>query len=339
MSRTIDPWIGRTSLRTGVAALIALSTLTARARAGEPPEQAAKALFEQALERMASGDHPSACRMLEQSDRLDPGMGTKFRLAECREQIGELSLARDGFRAVAEAAKSAGQPDRERVARGRQVAVEARMPAIQLVIPSSVAALKGVEILLDGRILSAAQWGEAQLVDVGEHVVEARAEGREPLRRPVWLHHEGDRATAAIAPLKVIPPAPAGGSAARRPGERPVRGGAAAGGGGVWERYQWPILAGGTALALVGVGAGASIKASSRFDTLRASCGGTAGGCSERDKDAVAQDATMGAVMLGAGGVVAAVSIVLTVVAVRSGAAAPVKISVGPGAVGLSGRF
>ena len=67
---------------------------------------------------MQQGKYAEACPKLEESMRLDSGIGTQFNLADCNEHIGKLATAWAGFLDVAAAAKAASQPDREKVARG-----------------------------------------------------------------------------------------------------------------------------------------------------------------------------------------------------------------------------
>src|ERR1700712_2696749 len=97
-------------------ALFAL-TIASPAMAADPA--AAQALFNDAKQLMTTGRYAEACPKLEESQRLDPGVGTLFHLADCDEHVGKTASAWAAFLEVAAEAKSSGQPARERVARDR----------------------------------------------------------------------------------------------------------------------------------------------------------------------------------------------------------------------------
>ena len=77
---------------------------------------AAQALFDEAMRLMKADQNAAACPKLEESQRLDPGMGTEFRLAECYEKVGKLASAWAKFVSVADSAAVARMSDREAVA-------------------------------------------------------------------------------------------------------------------------------------------------------------------------------------------------------------------------------
>src|SRR2546430_16366957 len=105
----------RTRTLTLIALPFALCALTATspARAGDPA--AAQALFTEAKQLMAQGKYAEACPKFDESQRLDPGMGTLFHVGDCDEHLGKTASAWAAFLEVAAQAKAAGQPARERV--------------------------------------------------------------------------------------------------------------------------------------------------------------------------------------------------------------------------------
>jgi hypothetical protein len=109
---------------------IAVLTVISPALAQEPKDRA-QALFDEARRLMREDKHAEACPKLKESQRLDPGMGTQFRLAECYEAIGKLEAAQSAFREVADAARQAGQAKREAVARERAAAIEAKLAKLK----------------------------------------------------------------------------------------------------------------------------------------------------------------------------------------------------------------
>src|SRR6478609_5986805 len=64
---------------------------------------AAEALFSEARGLLERGNFSEACAKFEESERLDPGMGTEFYLAKCWEQVGKTASAWAMFRRVASA--------------------------------------------------------------------------------------------------------------------------------------------------------------------------------------------------------------------------------------------
>lgn len=138
---------------------------------------AATSLFYEARALMRKGQYAAACPKLEESMRLDYGIGTEFNLADCNEHLGKTATAWSGFLDVAAAAKAAGQPKRESVARDRAKAIEARVPKLVVEVPKPTS---GMEVRRDGVVVGSAEWGTAVPVDPGTHHVVVSAPGKAP---------------------------------------------------------------------------------------------------------------------------------------------------------------
>ena len=95
---------------------------SARADASLADKAAAQSLFDEGRKLMSAGKYADACPKLAESQKLDPGVGTQFHLADCYEKLGQTASAWAGFLEAASAAKSMGQADREKVARERAAA-------------------------------------------------------------------------------------------------------------------------------------------------------------------------------------------------------------------------
>ena len=80
----------------------------AAAKAPDDPA-AAQALFYEARQLMKENKFGLACPKLEESLRLDYGIGTEFNLADCNEKLGRLATAWSQFISVASAAKTQKQ--------------------------------------------------------------------------------------------------------------------------------------------------------------------------------------------------------------------------------------
>ena len=141
--------------------------------------QEATRLFDAARASLARGDVAEACSQFDQSERLDPQLGTKLHLADCLEKQGKLASAWLQFRAAQvlaaeRIAKGAVEP-REQVAQLRAAKLKARLPTLKLQIRTK---LSGQTIALDGHDLSPRSWSSATAVDPGTHVLEVSAPGR-----------------------------------------------------------------------------------------------------------------------------------------------------------------
>jgi hypothetical protein len=165
----------RTRRALSIAIFIVAAGVPLGARAAQPGDKAAaQALFDEGLALMNEGRHPEACPKLEESARIDPAMGTRFRLAECHEAIGRTASAWAGFVEVADLAKAAGQDARENVARSRAEALRPRLAHLVIVAEATPA----LEVRRDGSIIGEAQWGQKIPIDPGITRITATAPGR-----------------------------------------------------------------------------------------------------------------------------------------------------------------
>ncbi|APR85360.1 Hypothetical protein A7982_10709 [Minicystis rosea] len=183
-----------------IAGLVLALGVAPRAHAQVSQEKAAQAAFDEGMELMKRHKLAEACPKLEESQRLDPGMGTAFRLAECYEGLGRLARAWDLYRAVATEAKAKNNRQRETYAKKRVEALEPKLGRMTVVVSSAIADTPGLTVTRDGEPVTRASWGASTHVDPGEHTLRATAPGRKP-----W-----ETRTAAIAPgtsLDVVIPA------------------------------------------------------------------------------------------------------------------------------------
>lgn len=175
--------------RTSLSVVVLLLLTPLASRAADPledfPDAAhAQTLIREARALMHTGNYRDACPKLEESLRLEAGIGeagigTQFDLADCNEQIGKLATAWAGFLAVASQSKAANQNDREKSARRRARALESRLPKLVIAVSS---AEQGLEVKRDGIALDTAGWGAAVHVDPGTHRVTVTVPGKKP-----WL--------------------------------------------------------------------------------------------------------------------------------------------------------
>ncbi|MDB4996135.1 MAG: putative rane protein, partial [Myxococcaceae bacterium] len=115
-----------------VLLLAGATLLASNAYAGDPA--AAQQLFSDAKKLIAENKWADACPKLEESQRLDPGMGTQFNLANCYEHVGKTASAWAAFIEVAGQAKAAGQAPREKAARDRANVLEPKLSKLTVTV-------------------------------------------------------------------------------------------------------------------------------------------------------------------------------------------------------------
>lgn len=163
----------------------------------------AQKLYDDAMKLMEEKKYAEACPKLAESNRLDTGMGTRFHLGDCYENVGRLASAWALFVEIADEAKRTGQTGRESVARERATRLEARLPKITLQVPPSVANITGVEVRDNDNVVNPPLWGQPLPLDPGKHTITATAPGRRKWEKVVLLK-EGAAETVAIGELAPV---------------------------------------------------------------------------------------------------------------------------------------
>src|SRR6186713_2555584 len=100
---------GRCLTRLALLTPLMLAPAVASAQADAQQKAAAEALFDEAYQLLAQGQYESACRRFEQSQEIDPGVGTLLYLGDCFERSGKTASAWATFREASSAALAAGQ--------------------------------------------------------------------------------------------------------------------------------------------------------------------------------------------------------------------------------------
>src|SRR5262249_13171001 len=98
------------------ACWLALGATPALAQTSASDKAAAEALFDQGVRLMKQNSFADACPKLEESERIDPAVGTLLYLGECYERVGKTASAWATFREAASLASTSNQADRARVA-------------------------------------------------------------------------------------------------------------------------------------------------------------------------------------------------------------------------------
>jgi len=193
-----------------------LLTFVASLRGARADSATAQALFDQAKKLMAAGKYDEACPKLAESQRLDPGIGTKYNLADCYEKQGKLATAWGLFLEVAAESKAAGQPDREKVARGRAETLKPKLPYLSITVADGATA--GLEVKRDDIVVGQAQLDTPIPVDPGKHTVSATAPGKKPWQATVTTTKAGATETVQVPALEDAPAGAPGYASAPQPG-------------------------------------------------------------------------------------------------------------------------
>ncbi|HKO47421.1 MAG TPA: hypothetical protein VJV79_06845 [Polyangiaceae bacterium] len=183
----------------------------ARAEAGAAQKAAAESLFDDGLKAMKSGRFNEACPKLEESERIDPAIGTLLYLGECYEKSGRTASAWATFREAASAAQAQGETERTRVAASRADRLQASLSKLTLKVVPETAQHATLRVTRDNVPLAKALFGVAIPVDPGKYRIVASADGYQNYEAEIEVLANGDSKTLEIPALAVsTTPAAAG---------------------------------------------------------------------------------------------------------------------------------
>ncbi len=174
----------------------------AHAEASAAQKAAAESLFDDGLKAMKSGHFAEACPKLEESERIDPGIGTLLYLGECYEKTGRTASAWATFREAASAAQAQGETDRTRVAATRADRLQPSLSKLTIRVSPETAQLGALRITRDNTVLASALFGVAIPVDPGKYRVVASADGYQSFETEIEVAANGDSKSVEIPALK-----------------------------------------------------------------------------------------------------------------------------------------
>ena len=232
-------------------------------------------LFDQARRLVAAGRYPEACPKFEESQRLDPGIGTQFNLADCYEHTDRIASAWALFLDVASSAGGTGQQARETLARKRAAALEPKLSKLTIVAPRDVT---GLEVRRNGEPLGGMLWNNPTPVDPGSYTIEATAPGKKKWSTIATVGPDGAMVSVTIPVLEngetmsSQPPTPPGdeGRPLRALSEAPP---AATGDPGKTERIL-ALVAGGAGVVGLGLGSFFGLRSISKHSDYASLCSG-----------------------------------------------------------------
>jgi serine/threonine-protein kinase len=171
------------TLRLG-ALLVGVSTSVvwasdALAQASAAERTTAEALFDEGVKLMKSGNFQEACPKLENSQRVDPAVGTLLYLGECYEKLGRPASAWATFREAQSAAEASGQTKRAQTAKQRVEKVEKDLAYLVIEVADATRSLPGLRITRGGIDAGTSIIGAPVPVDPGDVKIEVSAPGHQ----------------------------------------------------------------------------------------------------------------------------------------------------------------
>jgi hypothetical protein len=243
-----------------LALAIAVVTFVRPALAHDP-ERAAD-LFREGRDALNAGDFDTACGKFSESESLDPRVGTLINLAICEEGRHKVAAAHRYWQQATDFARATSDP-RTDYCTEQLTRMERRVP--RLTIRLQGAAPPDTQVARDGVELGTSGLGLPLPVEVGHHVVTARAAHHAPHSYDVELP-EAESLEIQVAPgeLLIEPSAPAPSTA-----------------GAAEERSPGPLRSvayatAGLGIVALGVGTAFGLHAISSGNTASAHCDGDA---------------------------------------------------------------
>lgn len=190
----------------GAALLTATLFSGSPARAQSASDKAAaEALFDEGVKLLKAGNYEEACKKLETSQRVDPGIGTLLYLGDCYKKVGRTASAWAIFREAASKAEAAGESDRARAGMKRADELEGSLSRVTFEIADENMTVDDLVIKQGERPVNRALWGTAIPVDPGQLKVVAEAPGYESWETTLLVGENGSTATLTVPPLVKLP--------------------------------------------------------------------------------------------------------------------------------------
>ncbi len=351
MSRLLFPWLTRHFrwlCALGVLLTSCLLGTPARAQASAENKAAAEALFDQAMELLKADKLEQACERFEQSQRIDPAVGTLLYLAECYERTGRYASAWATFREAASSAAASGQSERATIGTQRAEKLEPLLSRITYQVGAN-AELEGFELTQDGKSVRRIVFGVPIPIDPGSHLMHAQAPGHQPWELQVQVPQQASNVEVTVpsltpAPQEVAPAAPAPAVAAPPP--EPATAAPVAESEPAGSDRTWVWVSAGVGVAGLGVGVVFGIKAARHDDDAEQYCDDAL--CFDPRGEEASNDARDAALIANIGyGVGAAgllTSLILAVISVEDDTAAggwqvAPRVSHAGGGIDLRGSF
>ncbi len=203
----------RTASRWAVAGVALLGSIVAssdvaHAQPSASDKTVAESLFRDGRELMDQGRIPEACRKLEESQRLDPALGTLLNMAVCHEREGKIATAWAEFNEAMVEARHEGRQDRYDFASDHVKSIEPNLPRLNIQVPREVR-VPGLVVMRGDTPLGDGAWNTGLPVDPGEVKIVAKAPKYKPWTTTVAIAlKESKSVTVPKLELAPEPPKP-----------------------------------------------------------------------------------------------------------------------------------
>lgn len=186
-----------------VLSIVSLVTTMASAQSASD-KAAAEALFDEGVRLLKAGDVTQACKKLERSQAVDPGIGTLLYLGECYKKAGRTASAWATFREAASKAEAAGEEERAQAGSKRADELASKLSRVLFSIDPSNLQVEGFQVVHNGQVLNRALFGSAVPVDPGSMVIDASAPGYETLQLTIEVTRGPSEQEVPIAALVAL---------------------------------------------------------------------------------------------------------------------------------------
>ncbi len=258
--------------RSAAGLLVALGlTLSAAAHAQRTTAEkaAAETLFDKGLKQLEANDLKGACRSFEQSQRVDPAVGTLLYLAECYERTGRSASAWVTFREASSLARELRQSERAEIGEARAKRLEPLLARLTIRVADE--AVADLTLTSDGVPVPRALLGVPTPVDPGPHTLVAEAPGYQRWEQSIVIENTPQETEVIVPPLVAnVVPEPASAPVTSSPPETtspapppPIR-------HGVNHAPSW--ILGGVGLLSVSAGVLLSLRAHNLDDQAKEYC-------------------------------------------------------------------
>ncbi|MFO0552603.1 MAG: hypothetical protein U0271_29705 [Polyangiaceae bacterium] len=172
------------ALLVGVLAGSVFFSNAARAQPVDNSKALAEALFEKGRELLEAKNYDEACPKLEESQRLEPKLGTLLNVALCHEGQNRTATAWAEFKEAANLAELRKEQNRVDFAREHATALKARLSFLTL---QKTGDTPGLVIKLDNKVIESVLLGVGLPLDPGDHTVVVSATGYAEFNRRITI--------------------------------------------------------------------------------------------------------------------------------------------------------
>jgi serine/threonine-protein kinase len=176
----------------------------------------ADALFKEGKKLMADKRYAEACPKLEQSMKLDPGIGTELNIGKCYEDWGRIGKALIAYKRaldMANEAKDKRVPQIQELVDG----LDSQAPRLTIKLPSGASA-DGVKVTLDGDVITT--FGTALIVDPGPKTIEYTVDDGPKKSKTVPVDRGGDSEVTLDIPKDRVAKKPGSGKSQKPGGDK-----------------------------------------------------------------------------------------------------------------------